>query len=348
MFTLEKEDYKLIFEYETQEELKELLELNNLLKSNSNELQKFEHTNKLLKNESTKQLEKINFYKLETLFINAKKEEAKKTQRKVKESTYTKYAQTFSNLKKFFDTEEIDNITQARFESFRDSFVKRGLKNSTSNEKMMYLNIFLNYALENKLIRENKATNIKTLFVEEVKKELFTNEDLKNIFNSTKIKDEDKKIFKILLYSGMRIMEIYNLTKQNLKTNEDNIKYISLEVTKFDKKRDIPIHSEIEDILFNLNFENLRKTWKTTRFANYFNEQIFKVISKSERKTNHTFRANFVNKLINKFPDQITTIQEVIGHENDTKTNLTIKRYGKGFDLKNKKILVDSLKFDLN
>ena len=70
---------------------------------------------------------------------------SKKTQRKVKESTYTKYAQTFADLKKFFDTEEIDNITQARFESFRDSFVKRGLKNSTSNEKMMYLNIFLNY-----------------------------------------------------------------------------------------------------------------------------------------------------------------------------------------------------------
>ena len=57
---------------------------------------------------------------------------------------------------------------------------------------------------------------------------------------------------------------------------------------------------------------------------------------------------NNVNKLINKSPEQITTIQEIVGHENDTKTNLTIKKYGKGFDLKNKKILIDSLKFDLN
>ena len=192
------------------------------------------------------------------MFVAAKKEEAKKTQKKVKDSTYTKYAQTFSDLKNFFKDKDINKISKEDFENFRDSFIKKGRKNTTTNEKMMYLNIFLKFALEEKLIRENKATNIKTLFVEEVKKELFINEDLKNIFNSKKIKDEDKKIFKVMLYSGMRIMEIYNLTKQNLKTNEDDIKYISLEVTKFDKKRDIPIHKEIEDILYNLNFENLR------------------------------------------------------------------------------------------
>ena len=353
MFTLQKGSYKLIFEYDTHEELVEILKMNNI-QNISEEIETFEKTNLLLEHEVKNKnnnlinnIKDIGFRELEILFVAAKKEEAKKTQKKVKDSTYTKYAQTFSDLKIFFKDKDINKISKEDFEKFRDSFIKKGRKNTTTNEKMMYLNIFLKFALEEKLIRENKATNIKTLFVEEVKKELFINEDLKNIFNSKKIKDEDKKIFKVMLYSGMRIMEIYNLTKQNLKTNEDDIKYISLEVTKFDKKRDIPIHKEIEDILYNLNFENLRKTWKQTRFANYFNEQIFKVIPKTERKTNHTFRANFVNKLINKFPDQVQVIQEIIGHESDAKTNLTIKKYGKGFDLEVKKKLIDALDFDI-
>ncbi len=353
MFTLQKGSYKLIFEYDTHEELVEILKMNNI-QNISEEIETFEKTNLLLEHEVKNKnnnlinnIKYIGFRELEILFVAAKKEEAKKTQKKVKDSTYTKYAQTFSDLKIFFKDKDINKISKEDFEKFRDSFIKKGRKNTTTNEKMMYLNIFLKFALEEKLIRENKATNIKTLFVEEVKKELFINEDLKNIFNSKKIKDEDKKIFKVMLYSGMRIMEIYNLTKQNLKTNEDDIKYISLEVTKFDKKRDIPIHKEIEDILYNLNFENLRKTWKQTRFANYFNEQIFKVIPKTERKTNHTFRANFVNKLINKFPDQVQVIQEIIGHESDAKTNLTIKKYGKGFDLEVKKKLIDALDFDI-
>lgn len=353
MFTLQKGSYKLIFEYDTHEELVEILKMNNI-QNISEEIETFEKTNLLLEHEVKNKnnnlinnIKNIGFRELEILFVAAKKEEAKKTQKKVKDSTYTKYAQTFSDLKNFFKDKDINKISKEDFENFRDSFIKKGRKNTTTNEKMMYLNIFLKFALEEKLIRENKATNIKTLFVEEVKKELFINEDLKNIFNSKKIKDEDKKIFKVMLYSGMRIMEIYNLTKQNLKTNEDDIKYISLEVTKFDKKRDIPIHKEIEDILYNLNFENLRKTWKQTRFANYFNEQIFKVIPKTERKTNHTFRANFVNKLINKFPDQVQVIQEIIGHESDAKTNLTIKKYGKGFDLEVKKKLIDALDFDI-
>ena len=353
MFTLQKGSYKLIFEYDTHEELIEILKMNNI-QNISEEIETFEKTNLLLEHEvKNKNNNLINYTKhtdfreLEILFVAARREEAQKTQKKVKDSTYTKYAQTFQDLKKFFKDKNINEISKKDFENFRDSFIKKGRKNTTTNEKMMYLNIFLKFAKEEKLILENKVENIKPLFVEEVKKELFINEDLKNIFNSTKIKDEDKKIFKVMLYSGMRIMEIYNLTKQNLKTNEDDIKYISLEVTKFDKKRDIPIHKEIEDILYNLNFENLRKTWKRTRFANYFNEQIFKVIPKTERKTNHTFRANFVNKLINKFPDKIEAIQEIVGHESNARTNLTIKKYGKGFNLEVKKKIVDALDFDI-
>ena len=97
----------------------------------------------------------------------------------------------------------------------------------------------------------------------------------------------------------------------------------------------------------NLDFEKIRERWKTGRFANYSNEQIFKEVSKLNDKTNHTFRANFVNKLINKFPDQVQVIQEIIGHESDAKTNLTIKKYGKGFDLEVKKKLIDALDFDI-
>ena len=172
----------------------------NNIQNISEEIETFEKTNLLLehevKNKNNKlinNIKYIGFRELEILFVAAKKEEAKKTQRKVKDSTYTKYAQTFSDLKFFFKDKDINEISKEDFESFRDSFIKKGRKNTTTNEKMMYLNIFLKFAKEEKLILENKVENIKPLFVEEVKKELFINEDLKNIFNSTKIKDEDKQ-----------------------------------------------------------------------------------------------------------------------------------------------------------
>ena len=353
MFTLQKGNYKLIFEYDTHEELIEILKMNNINEI-SEDVERFKKTKLLLEHEvKNKNNNLINYTKhtdfreLEILFVAARREEAQKTQKKVKDSTYTKYAQTFQDLKKFFKDKNINEISKKDFENFRDSFIKKGRKNTTTNEKMMYLNIFLKFAKEEKLVLENQVENIKPLFVEEVKRDIFTNEELTKIFTSTKIPEEHKKILKVLLFSGMRIMELYNLKKENLKTDQNGIKYIELEIAKFDKPRSIPIHTKIEDIIFNLDFEKIRERWKTGRFANYSNEQIFKEVSKLNDKTNHTFRANFVNKLINKFPDQVQVIQEIIGHESDAKTNLTIKKYGKGFDLEVKKKLIDALDFDI-
>ncbi len=353
MFTLQKGNYKLIFEYDTHEELIEILKMNNI-QNISEEIETFEKTNLLLEHEvKNKNNNLINYTKhtdfreLEILFVAARREEAQKTQKKVKDSTYTKYAQTFQDLKKFFKDKNIKEISKEDFENFRDSFIKKGRKNTTTNEKMMYLNIFLKFAKEEKLVLENQVENIKPLFVEEVKRDIFTSEELTKIFTSTKIPEEHKKILKVLLFSGMRIMELYNLKKENLKTDQNGIKYIELEIAKFDKPRSIPIHTKIEDIIFNLDFEKIRERWKTERFANYSNEQIFKEVSKLNNKTNHTFRANFINKLINKFPDKIEAIQEIVGHESNAKTNLTIKKYGKGFNLEVKKKIVDALDFKI-
>jgi hypothetical protein len=57
----------------------------------------------------------------------------------------------------------------------------------------------------------------------------------------------------------------------------------------------------------------------------------------------HTFRANFVNQLINLYPDRVEVIQEIVGHSQNDDKKLTIKTYGKGFSTKLKKEMIDKI-----
>jgi hypothetical protein len=67
------------------------------------------------------------------------------------------------------------------------------------------------------------------------------------------------------------------------------------------------------------------------------------VIDKESTKSLHTFRANFVNQLINLYPDRVEVIQEIVGHSQNDDKKLTIKTYGKGFSTKLKKEMIDKI-----
>ena len=348
MFTLKDGDYQYIFEYETNEELEEHLTIINKTCLQKDIVKSEKILNEI--DETSKKIEdnklQLTFAKLEILFIKQKKEDEKETQKIVKETTWTKWQQVFNDLKIFFDVKNLEDITLENLKDFRKSLIEKGLSPLVINEKIMYLRIFLDFAILKKHLKDNKAKELEDLFVKEKVKELFDENDLKKLFDSVKIGEDTKNIFKILLYTGMRIHEFFHIKSENILI-KNGINYLKLEVGKGKNGlREIPIHREILHILENFDFENLRKEYNVSSFSKIVLANIYREIPKSEeKKTTHTFRANFTNQLINNFPSEINLIQSILGHTQGTK-KLTIIGYGKGFDLKNKKRLIDSIKYN--
>ncbi len=144
----------------------------------------------------------------------------------------------------------------------------------------------------------------------------------------------------------MRINEFYNLKKENLK-NKDGIDYIEVTTSKTKNGlREIPIHKNIKENLKNFNFDEIHKM-DASSFSKKILYELYRVIKKGDKKTLHTFRKNFANQIINKHPNHIELFQEILGHSQGSKS-LSLQTYGKGFNLENKKVLIDSLEFDIN
>ena len=347
MFTMQNGDYQYIFEYETNEELEEHLTI-----INKTCIQKNNETSKKILNEvveTSKKIEdnklEITFAKLEILFIKFKKYDENESKKIVKITTWKKWEQAFNTLKQYFDTKNIENLTTEDFRDFRKWLIEKDFKNGYVNEKMMYLNYFLDFATLKKYIKENNTKEISPLFVEDNPKEMFEKEDLDKLFNSTKIEQNIKNIFKVLMHTGIRIHEFYYIKNENILV-KDGINYLDLKIGKGKNgPRLIPIHNDILDILKNFDFESIRKKQKEGTFGNFIRDEIYKEIEQGIGKSTHSFRSNFTNQLINNFPSKIDLIQSILGHGHGAKT-LVVRNYGKGFDLKNKKKLIDSIKYN--
>jgi integrase len=344
MYTMKLGDYKYVFEYDNIEDLKEQLAIT---KATHNEIIEIENNyqkvNNVVSIQDTKNVDKLTFSKLELLFVKHLKNEEIETNKKLGTSSYKAYANAFNKLKNYFNDEDVNTISEARFKAFRVHLIKElKLNNKTINIQIIYLNKFLNFALDEKLILENRAKKIKQLEEKNLEKELFTKEDIKSVFAYDYNNEIYNNIFKILAHSGMRISELHNLKNDDIKKDENNIYYFHIDEAKTENgNRKIPIHKGILSLVLDTNFPISTKT------SNAFNKevlkQLYKVIDKDSTKSLHTFRANFISECINNFPSSIEAIQEISGHSQGSKS-ITINTYAKGFKMRLKQEIVDSIK----
>lgn len=349
VYTMELGDYKYIFEYDDINDLKEQMALTKELHKDiiQEEAQYTKVNNAIqIEQEKTKEQrsENTTFAQLEVMFVAHIKQVDLDKGKKTSKSSWKAYAGAFNKLKKYFEDTYIQNLTKEQYRAYRDYLTRDlKLKNNTTNIQMIYLSKFLNLALEEELITTNEAKKVLPLEEEELEKELFTKDDIKNIFEYG-YDEYHKNIFKILLYSGMRISELYNLKDENIKKDENNIFYFDIKEAKTKAgNRKIPIHKDILELVQSLKFPISQKS--NNAFQKEVLKELYNVIDKNSTKSTHTFRANFISECINNFPDKIVIIQEISGHSLGEDRDLTIKRYGKGFTLKLKKEIVDSVQF---
>ncbi|MCG3669838.1 site-specific integrase [Aliarcobacter butzleri] len=334
-------DYQYIFEYDNIEDLKEQLEITKMTHEDILKKEKEYREINVAVNQAKLRQNDITFSILELKFLNKLKEIEEETNRKTSKESLKAYSTTFRKLINFFKDTNINNLSKNDFKSFRTHLKNQKLNPKTINNNIIYLNKFLNFAKDENLIEENYAKMESMLETTKVK-ENFTNEDYQNIFNY-KFDKYYQDIFKILANTGMRINELYNIQNEDI-INIDNVYCFNITKSKTENGiRQIPIHESILNLVLNLNFPISKKS------INAFNKEVlkelYKVIDKKSTKSIHTFRANFISKLINNFPDHIEIIQEICGHSQREDKKLTIKTYGKGFNISLKNKMINSVNF---
>lgn len=345
MFELQKKDYKVIFEYETIEELEKVLnyvkEIKQIQQNTQEYSQELEHSKKHHSNEF-KRYKPLDFETLEkeflayTLKIN-----------KVKKSSYKQYNSSFSKLKQFFKSKDINELDYRDFEDFRDQLMRQELENKTINNIISYTNNYLEFALNRQLIRHNHVKALKNLKEEKKMKENYTDEEIKYILHSIENEEEHiQVIFKTAIFTGMRISEIISIDENNLKIDEKtNIKYIDLSYSKTnDGIRKIPLHPFLRDLDFS-SIYHLDEELDKNRIDKQALRVLYKIINRDlNKKTFHTFRATVIQKLVNEHPDKIELVQEIVGHSKGSKS-ITLDTYSKEFYLEHKFNVIKTLSY---
>ncbi|ATB70294.1 Tyrosine recombinase XerC [Sulfurospirillum diekertiae] len=282
--------------------------------------------------------EPLTFKQLEDLFLKQKEKVGK-----VGLSSIKMYKAALKDLMEYFQNININELKYQDFENFQNFLIAKGLNNKTINNKITYLRMFLDYAEKFELIEKNFANKLEMLKEEVKEKENFTGEEINSLLENAS--QEFKDFLKVAMFTGMRLQEILAI-KEILTDSKTKIKYIQVGDSKTASGiRKVPLHGELLNIkfpLFDIKNDDVRTF--STNIGKRINRYIETI---AKEKTIHTFRATFINKIVNNFPDRIEIAQELVGHSKGNKT-LILNTYSKEFDISLKKEIVDSVKYGQN
>jgi len=348
MFTMEDGDYKLCFEYETEEELRAFFEyelqrkrlLDREIKNINYQQEKEEEYFKRYNQYPEHRKNNYTFDNLEIDFVaNKKKKDI------VSDSSYKVYSSTFKKLKTFFKARNIEDITIKELEDFVDDLKANELHNTTINNVIQYVKLFYSFAIKRNYISKNPSIALEPLkTMKNLNKSNFTDEEIHKIINHIE-ENEDPLyyvIFNIAIYTGMRIGEILNIEYENIK-EEGGIRYLDIKDSKTKSGiRKVPLHDKIRGLDYSLLFNISREE------KNKYNKRIlvilYKVILKGSGKNFHTFRGTFIQKLTNIAKSEVNLIKEIVGHSKGA-DSITYDTYAIEFFLENKLYLINQVRY---
>lgn len=215
----------------------------------------------------------------------------------------------------------IKSLASMKFIELRTSHYQKIIDNldrskSTKTKIKILLGLLYKYAMQNDICNKNYAEFIILEKEEKQEKEIFSDVEIQKLWDNTSIPYLDTIL--IMIYSGMRINEMLNLTKFNIDLKNNTI--TGGLKTDAGKNRIIPIHPKIlpfikkyynnaTDVLFI-------KEDKTPLTANYYREYIYYPILEKigvSRHTPHCCRHTFASMMSKNHVDTLA-IQKLIGH----------------------------------
>ncbi len=196
------------------------------------------------------------------------------------------------------------------------------------NRKLSAIRTFFKYLLENDHIIENKAVYISTPKFEKPLPNFLTREDIDKLRSVIKLEKitglRDRAIIELLYSSGLRSMELLDLTEYTIdlknrevrvigKGNKERISFFSNNAQKYiseyieRKKKEYKNYSK--DVIFvnkdgnKLDSRSLRRLITSYSIKAGINKEV----------TPHIFRHSFATELLNQGVD-IRFVQELLGH----------------------------------
>jgi integrase len=215
-------------------------------------------------------------------------------------------------------------IDKRKAVSFKDSLIQEGLAYATASKNLGLIKSMFEIARSNELIHENPFKEVKLIKPSRMEKARvsFTNDEIERIFSSPVFKEgcrpkggagEAAVWLPLIAYmTGMRLEEIGQLTKEDIK-RQDDIWFFNLDhapnkgrvLKNESSRRQIPVHSRLIELGFldlvsgsnsrlfpDLSSAGARQL--TASWSQWFGRYLRQVIGIADRrKTFHSFRHTF-------------------------------------------------------
>jgi integrase len=199
--------------------------------------------------------------------------------------------------KKFKDIRAID------VQQLVDSAVELGKSRATCEKIRNLYSQLCQYAMSIDLITQNYAKFLVMPTMEKAEKEPFTPEEVEKIAAAAEY-DETAMIIMIFFYTGFRINELFQLTKENVHLENDIPYFVGGMKTEAGKDRIIPIHSKILPYVKHFAQKDSKYLIPNTKggmthYRRFKDDRYFPLLEKLgiKRRTPHCTRHTFATGL---------------------------------------------------
>ena len=215
----------------------------------------------------------------------------------------------------------LNSIKNVKFTDLRTSHFQKIIdeldrSKSTKSKIKILISLLYKYAMQNDICNKNYADFILLDKEERQEKEIFTDIEIQKFWDNANMPFVDTIL--IMIYSGMRISEMLELTKFNVDF-ENNIITGGLK-TDAGKNRIIPIHPKIlgfvKKYYNNATDKLFVKDDGTPLLTNYYRKYIYyPILEKLQmpKRTPHCCRHTFATLMSRNHVDTLA-IQQIIGH----------------------------------
>lgn len=208
------------------------------------------------------------------------------------------------------------NIRTEDIQKCIDTATSKGKSRATCEKIKQLYSQLCKYAMQYDIINKNYAEFIKLPKIQKNEKEIFTDQHIKLLFDHSD--NETAMIILILIYTGFRIGELFDIKKETVFLDEKYI--IGGKKTEAGTNRIVPINEKIYDFVkywYNKNGEYLisnsmgnRMNEKNFRERNYYPYlKEIGIPKKTPHSTRHTFATLMQRAGVN--PEDLT---KIIGH----------------------------------
>lgn len=211
------------------------------------------------------------------------------------------------------------SIRLNQYQSIIDTMAAKGRTQSTCNKVKQLIGQMSQWALREDIITKNQAPFIKLPDQEKKEKEIFTDEEIRILWKHSS--EPPVQIILILIYTGMRIGELFTMEKSNVHIVDGYM--VGGLKTEAGKDRVIPIKSTIatfiEDMYNNAPDGGLLiKGYKgQMRAENFRKREYYPTLERLgiPKKTPHSCRHTFASMMV-KRDVRPETLQKIMGHSN--------------------------------